>query len=222
MRVRQHLLSIFFGVIFVLALIGQSFAGLAVTNEENSQHGQALVTWGEFVTSSDFVVDVAENWQSEYLQFFLFILLTIWLIQKGSPESKQPGEEGVGTDEDQLVGRYARDDSPKWARVGGWRTWVYSNSLLLTMGLIFVLSWLVQALAGQVVYNDEQAMHGQPVVSLGEYVMGADFWNRTLQNWQSEFLAVGSMVALSIVLRQRGSSESKPVGAPHHVTSVEG
>ena len=179
MRVRQHLLSIFFGVIFVLALIGQSFAGLAVTNEENSQHGQALVTWGEFVTSSDFVVDVAENWQSEYLQFFLFILLTIWLIQKSSPESKQPGEEGVGTDEDQLVGRYARDDSPKWARVGGWRTWVYSNSLLLTMGLIFVLSWLVQALAGQVVYNDEQAMHGQPVVSLGEYVMGANgSWQR--------------------------------------------
>ncbi|GGI44910.1 hypothetical protein BCL57_000698 [Agromyces flavus] len=222
MRIRQHLLSIFFGVIFVLALIGQSFAGLAVVNEENAQHGHPLETWGQFVTSSDFIVDVAENWQSEYLQFFLFILLTIWLVQKGSPESKQPGEEGVGTDKEQLVGRYAREDSPAWARAGGWRTWAYSNSLLITMGAIFLLSWLAQALAGQVVYNEEQAMHGQPAISLAEYVVNPDFWNRTLQNWQSEFLAVGSMVALSIVLRQRGSSESKPVGTPHHVTSVEG
>jgi hypothetical protein len=222
MRIRQHLLSIFFAGLFIVALALQSVAGLAVVNEENAQHGEPTVTWGEFVTSSDFVVDVAENWQSEYLQFFLFILLTIWLVQKGSPESKQPGEEGVGTDEEQLVGRYARDDSPAWARAGGWRLWVYSNSLLLTMGTIFLLSWLAQALAGQVVYNEEQALHGDQVVSLAEYVVSADFWNRTLQNWQSEFLAVGSMVALSIILRQRGSSESKPVGTPHEVTSVEG
>jgi hypothetical protein len=222
MRIRQHLLSIFFGGLFVVALALQSVAGLAVVNEENAQHGEPLETWGEFVTSSDFVVDVAENWQSEYLQFFLFILLTIWLVQKGSPESKQPGEEGVGSDEEQLVGRYAREDSPKWVREGGWKLWVYSNSLLLTMGAVFLLSWIAQALAGNVVYNEEQAMHGQPVITLAEYIVNPDFWNRTLQNWQSEFLAVGSMVALSIVLRQRGSSESKPVGMPHHVTSVNG
>lgn len=222
MRIRQHLLSIFFGGLFVVALALQSVAGLAVVNEESAQHGEPIVTWGEFVTSSDFVVDVAENWQSEYLQFFLFILATIWLIQKGSPESKQPGEEGVGTDQEQLVGRYARDDSPAWARAGGWRLWVYSNSLLLTMGTIFLLSWLAQALAGRVVYNEEQALHGDQAVSLAGYIASADFWNRTLQNWQSEFLAVGSMVALSIILRQRGSSESKPVGTPHEATSVEG
>ncbi|MEI5584223.1 MULTISPECIES: DUF6766 family protein [unclassified Agromyces] len=222
MRIRQHSLSIFFGVIFLVALALQSVAGLVVVNEEHAQHGEPMVTWADFVTSSDFVVDVAENWQSEYLQFFLFILTTIWLIQKGSPESKQPGEEGVGTDEDQLVGRYARADSPAWARAGGWRLWVYSNSLLLTMGGIFLLSWLAQALAGQVVYNQEQTLHGDEVVGLAQYAVSADFWNRTLQNWQSEFLAVGSMVALSIVLRQRGSSESKPVGTPHEVTAVEG
>lgn len=222
MRIRQHLLSIFFGGLFIVALALQSVAGLAVVNEENAQHGDPTVTWGEFVTSSDFVVDVAENWQSEYLQFFLFILATIWLIQKGSPESKQPGEEGVGTDREQLVGRYARDDSPAWARAGGWRLWVYSNSLLLTMGTIFLLSWLAQALAGRVVFNEEQALHGDQAVSLADYVVSADFWNRTLQNWQSEFLAVGSMVGLSIILRQRGSSESKPVGTPHEATSVEG
>ena len=88
------------------------------------------------------------------------------------------------------------------------------------MGAIFLLSWLAQALAGHTVFNQEQIEHGQDLVSLGEYVVSADFWNRTLQNWQSEFLAVGSMVALSIVLRQRGSSESKPVGTPHHEGAV--
>jgi hypothetical protein len=221
-RIRQHLLSIFFAVLFLLAIGLQSLAGLIVANDDHAKNGEPPVTWLDFVTSSDFVVDVAENWQSEYLQFFLFILATIWLVQKGSPESKQPGEEGVGSDREQLVGRYARDDSPSWARAGGWRLWVYSNSLLLTMGTIFLLSWLVQALAGRVVYNEEQALHGDQAVSLAEYVVSADFWNRTLQNWQSEFLAVGSMVALSIILRQRGSSESKPVGTPHEATSVEG
>jgi len=220
-RVRQHSLSLFFGAIFLLALLGQSVAGLFAFNEEQAAHGAPATTWLAFVTSSDFVVDVAENWQSEFLQFFLFIFATIWLVQQGSPESKRPGDEGVGSDEEQLVGEHARPDSPRWARVGGWRQWVYSNSLLLTMGAIFLSSWSIQALAGTTVFNQEQAEHGQPAIGLAEYVLSADFWNRTLQNWQSEFLAVGCMVAFSIVLRQRGSSESKPVGAPHAESAVE-
>ena len=220
MRLRQHSLSIFFAVIFVLALIGQSISGLVVFNEEQASHGGTAVSWVQFVTSSDFVVDVAENWQSEYLQFFLFIFATIWLVQAGSPESKKPGHEGIGSDEQEKVGRYAEPDSPKWAKATGWRQVVYSNSLLLTMGAIFLLSWLAQGIAGHTVYNQEQAQHGQELLSFGEYLLSADFWNRTLQNWQSEFLAVGSMVALSIVLRQRGSSESKPVGTPHHEGAI--
>lgn len=222
MRLRQHGLSIGFGVIFVLALLGQSFAGLQVFNEEQTSHGLAPVGWGAFVTSSDFVVDVAENWQSEYLQFFLFIFATIWLVQRGSPESKKPGDEGLGDDEEQLVHEHARPDSPKWARVRGFRHTLFSNSLLIVMGAIFVLSWLAQSLAGVVVFNQEQLEHGQAAVSWGEYLLEADFWDRTLQNWQSEFLAVGSMIALSIFLRQRGSPESKPVGAPHDESHVEG
>ena len=221
MRLRQHGLSIAFGIIFALALIGQSLAGLQVFNEEQVDHGLVPVTFLLFVTSSEFVVDVAENWQSEYLQFFLFIFATIWLVQKGSPESKQPGEEGIGTDQEQLVHEHARPESPRWAKVRGWRHTLYSNSLLLVMGTIFFLSWLIQSLSGVVVYNAEQAEHGESMISWAEYLIAADFWNRTLQNWQSEFLAVGSMIALSIYLRQRGSSESKPVGAPHQATSVE-
>ena len=218
MRVRQHALSIFFGVAFLVALVGQAFAGFSEFNEEQAAHGSPAVTMVEFLTSSQFVVDVAENWQSEYLQFFLFIAATIWLTQKGSPESKKPGEEGPDSDAEQLVGSHARPDSPDWARRGGWRELVYSNSLLLVMGAIFLLSWLAQSISGMVVFNAEQVDHGQDVISWAEYLVSADFWNRTLQNWQSEFLAVGSMIALSIYLRQRGSSESKPVGAPHTET----
>ena len=221
-RIRNHSLSIFFAAVFVLALVGQSIAGLAVLNEENSSHGLSAVGYLDFVTSSAFVVDVAENWQSEFLQFFLFILATIWLVQAGSAESKKVGDEGVGSDEDQLVGKHARNDSPRWAKVGGWRTTVYSNSLLIAMGAIFAVSWTIQSVAGHVVYNQEQVDHAQPTISWAEYVISPDFWNRTLQNWQSEFLAVGCMVAFSIYLRQRGSSESKPVGTPHTTASVEG
>jgi hypothetical protein len=143
-------------------------------------------------------------------------------VQKGSPESKKPGDEGVGEDKDQLVGRHAEPDSPAWAKAGGWRQVVYANSLLLVMGAIFLFSWWAQSVAGTVVYNQEQVEHGQATVDWLGYVASADFWNRTLQNWQSEFLAVGSMVALSIFLRQRGSAESKPVGSAHSETSKSG
>jgi hypothetical protein len=167
------------------------------------------------------VVDVAENWQSEFLQFFLFIAATIWLVQRGSPESKKPGDEGVGTDADQKVGRHAEPDSPEWAKRDGLPRVLFSNSLLLVMGAIFALSWLAQSLAGVVVYNADSAEHGQAAIGWLQYVGSPDFWNRTLQNWQSEFLAVGTMIAFSIFLRQRGSSESKPVGTPHYRSAEE-
>jgi hypothetical protein len=219
--VRDNGLSLFFLVLFLAALIGQSFVGLANNNEELVRHGDAAISYGQFVTSSAFLVDVAENWQSEFLQFFLFIFATIWLVQKGSPESKDPGDEGVGSDADQHVGSEALPDSPRWARAGGWRQAVYSNSLLLVMGTIFLLSWFAQSVGGVAVANEENAQHGMPTETWLDYVVSPEFWNRTLQNWQSEFLAVGAMVAFAIYLRQRGSSESKPVGTPHHTTSVE-
>jgi len=217
---RDQGLSIFFLAVFVASLAGQSIAGLAQTNEELVRHGQQALSYAQFVSSSQFLVDVAENWQSEFLQFFLFILATIWLVQRGSPESKVPGDEGVGSDEDQLVGEHARADSPPAARAGGWRRRIYSNSMLLVMGGIFVLSWFAQSLGGRVVASEENAQHGEPPLTWLEYVASPDFWNRTLQNWQSEFLAVGCMIAFSIYLRQRGSSETKPVGTPH-LTSAE-
>ncbi|GAA2900663.1 hypothetical protein GCM10010517_66340 [Streptosporangium fragile] len=220
--VKDNALSLFFLTAFVLSLVGQSFAGHAAANERQIAEGGTAVSWVEYVTSAEFTVDVAENWQSEYLQFLLFILATVYLVQRGSPESKEPGKEGGESDADQQVGRHAEPDSPPWARNGGLRQGLYGNSLGLAMGGIFLLSWLAQSVTGTASYNADQLAQLQDPVSWGEYVVSADFWNRTLQNWQSEFLAVLSMVALSIYLRQRGSPESKPVGAPHHATGVEG
>jgi hypothetical protein len=151
----------------------------------------------------------------------VFIFLTIWLVQRGSSESKKPGDEGRETDKKQLVGRYAREGSPAWARAGGWRTAVYSHSLLITMTTIFVLAWLAQAVAGRVAHNEERMRDLLEPLTLGQYLAAPDFWGRTFQNWQSEMLAIASMAVFSIYLRERGSPESKPVGLPHDETSSD-
>jgi hypothetical protein len=219
---RESSLSLFFGVILLFTLVGQAFTGLAEYNSSVSVDDLPQMGIGEYVTSSQFAVDVAENWQSEYLQFLLYIVLTVWLVQRGSPESKPVGEEGGEDDKKQKLGRHVSSTSPRWARAGGWRTAVYSNSLGLVMGLFFLGSWGAQLVAGTSAYNSERLQNLLAPISLPEYAVSANFWNRTLQNWQSEFLAVGSMVVLSIYLRQRGSPESKPVGSPHTATGVEG
>jgi hypothetical protein len=211
-------LSLFFGALFFLALAGQAVAGHARYNEDLRVDGFPPVTFGRYVTSADFAVDTAENWQSEYLQFLLFIVVTVWLVQRGSAESKSLDKIGPESDRDQLLGSHTRPDSPAWARAGGWRTALYSRSFGVVMGTIFVLSWLAQSIAGASDYNEQRLRQLQDPVPWSSYVASADFWSRTLQNWQSEFLAVASMVVLAIYLRQRGSPESKPVGAPHSRT----
>ena len=219
---RNNSLALFFGVIFAAALIGQALTGVAEYNNQQIVDGLQQVTLGQYVTSSSFAVDVAENWQSEYLQFFLYIFGTVWLVQKGSPESKPLGKQGTESDEEQKVGEHADADSPRWARQRGFRLGLYSRSLGIVMGLIFAGSWLAQSIAGHAAFNEQRLNHLQDPDTYLAYVFSAEFWNRTLQNWQSEFLAVGSMVVLSIYLRQRGSPESKPVGSPHSATGVEG
>ena len=220
--VRSNSLTLVFFGIFLAALIGQSVTGLAEYNQQQLVDGADPISYLHFVTSSAFAVDVAENWQSEYLQFFLYILGTIWLVQVGSPESKKPEQIGRESDKDQKVGRYALQNSPRWAKVGGWRGWVYARSLGMLMGLLFLLSLLAQSVAGTAANNAERIRQLQVPQSWATYAGSPDFWNRTLQNWQSEFLAVASMVVFSIYLRERGSPESKPVGAPHSATGVEG
>ncbi|MBE1495467.1 hypothetical protein H4696_002567 [Amycolatopsis lexingtonensis] len=220
--VRDNGLALAFGTLFLLSLVGQALSGLAGFDERRLAHGADPVSLGHYLTSSSFAVDVAENWQSEYLQFFLYVFATVWLVQRGSPESKPLGRVGTESDRDQQLGRYTVAGSPAWARAGGWRTAVFARSLGLVMGTIFLLSWLAQSVAGVAAYNAEQLSDFGDPVSWADYLASADFWSRTLQNWQSEFLAIGSMAVFSVYLRQRGSPESKPVGAPHGVTDEAG
>ena len=212
--VRENSLSLFFLAIFLAALAGQAIAGHSLYNQEQAEHGESLISFGRYLTSSHFAQAVTENWQSEYLQFALFAVATVWLLQKGSPESKELGKAGTESDEEQKVGRHADEHSPRWARAGDWRTTLYSNSLIIVMGAIFLASWFAQSVAGRSELNDEKAQHGESGVSWLSYVGSSDFWEATFQNWQSEFLAIGSFAVLAIYLRQRGSPESKPVGAP--------
>ncbi|MEU8611053.1 DUF6766 family protein [Actinoplanes sp. NPDC048791] len=220
--VRENSLGLVFGLLFLVVLVGQAFAGHADFNQMQLSEGLPEVSLGRYLTSASFATDVAENWQSEYLQFFLYTFLTVWLLQKGSPESKSLDEAGRESDREQKVGQYATDASPKWARAAGWRRTLLSNSLGLVMGLIFLGSWLAQSVAGVAAYNEEQLGDLQHPVSWGQYLREPDFWNRTLQNWQSELLAVASIAILAIYLRQRGSPQSKPVGAAHTDTGIEG
>lgn len=219
---RNNSLGLFFLAIFLLALALQSLAGWQDFNNAQLRHDGEAIGYGRYLLSSEFGVAMLENWQSEYLQFALYITATVWFLQRGSPESKELDMAGGESDEDQKVGRHADADSPLWARVGGLRTRLYSNSLLLAMGTIWLASWAGQAITGRVAYNEDRLQHHQAGLDFVQYVGSADFWERTLQNWQSEFLAVGSMAVLAVYLRQRGSPESKPVGEGHGHTGVTG
>jgi hypothetical protein len=219
--VRENSLALCFGALFLLAVGFQAIAGWQGFNDDQTWHHSPKISFFRYVTSSSYGAAVMENWQSEYLQFTLYILLTVWLIQRGSPESKEPGKEGGESDSEQKVAEHAEPDSPRWAKVGGVRTWIYSNSLILVMATIWLGTWVAQSITGVSEYNAERLSHQLGTISWAHYIQSADFWERTLQNWQSEFLAVGSFVVLAIYLRQRGSSQSKPVGASHDATGVE-
>jgi hypothetical protein len=215
---RNHGISLFFGALLLAALVGQSFAGLHQFNADAIEHQAQTYSWFRYVTSSEFGGDVLENWQSEFLQFFLYITATVWLLQRGSSESKSEDDAGLMSVQSQLLGGYAKQDSPKWARTTGLKRRLYENSLGLAMLFCFLGSWVGQSVNGWRAFNHEQLDHHQATISWGEYWLNSDFWDRSLQNWQSEFLAIGSMAVFTIYLRQRGSPESKPVGAPHDAT----
>jgi hypothetical protein len=218
---RENGLSLAFGVAFLAALGGQSYAGYLDNNQELAAHHEQLLTYWRYLASSEFGAAVMENWQSEYLQFTLYIVATVWLLQRGSNESKPLEEAGLESDEKEKLGAHSSPRSPKWARARGWRRSLYSHSLGLLMGTLFIGSWLAESLGAWTQYNGDQTAHMEPTVSWLTYVGTANFWERSLENWQSELLAVGSMAVFTIYLRERGSPESKPVGAPHDQTGSE-
>jgi len=216
---RENGLSIILMSLFLLFWVGQSVVGHREHNSEQRQHRQPEVAYGSYLRSAHFWEATAENWESEFFQMFGYVILTAFLYQKGSSESKKPGEpEPVDRD----PRRHKRRGSPWPVRRGGFVLKLYENSLSLAFLLFFLISISLHAVSGAAVHNDEQAAHGQSEnLSYLQYAGTSRFWFESLQNWQSEFLAIAAMVVWSIFLRQRGSPESKPVDSPHHETGSE-
>jgi len=213
---RNNGLSIVLFGIFLATLVGQSITGFLVYNDEQRDHQQAEVAFRTYLTSGHFVEAVFENWESEFLQDAAYVMLTVYLFQRGSSESKDP-------DADEAVDAYPLDaqddpDAPWPVRRGGPWLKLYENSLFLVFVGLFVAAFVLHALGGAAEYNREQLLHGGETVSALQYMGTSQFWFESFQNWQSEFLALLSIVLFSIVLRQRGSPESKPVASPHSKT----
>jgi hypothetical protein len=204
-------------VILVLTLgtlVGQFLTGWHDYNDELQDLGLALLSAGQYFHSGHFLEATFENWESEFLQMALYVLLTVWLRQRGSSESKKLyEEEEVDAEPDA-----SKKDAPWPVRQGGLVLMLYKNSLSIAFFVLFAMAFYLHARGGAEVYSIEQVHDGKPAVSVAEYMATSRFWFESLQNWQSEFLSILSIVGLSIFLRQHGSPESKPVDAAHGET----
>jgi hypothetical protein len=195
------------GFFLVTLVVGQAWTGRLQYNDERGKRGLPEVGVAEYWRSPHFLEATAENWESEFFQMFVYVALTVILCQKGSAESNDPDKPPRDVP---LTKR-----SPWAARRGGWVRRLYSHSLSLAFLLLFTISFLLHAASGMRLRNEEETARGEPPQSMREYLVSSRFWFESFQNWQSEFLAIGSMVVLSIFLREKGSPESKPVNLPH-------
>jgi hypothetical protein len=203
---------------FLIFLAAQSVAGYRTHNQSRREHGESALSYGSYLQSGHFIQATFENWESEYLQMAAYVLLTDFLFQRGSSESKDPDQpESVDEDPRKSAGR---PDAPWPVRRGGLALSLYQHSLTIALALLFLISFAVHAWGGAREYSQEQVVHGGNPVSTIRFLETSEFWFQSFQNWQSEFLAVASLAFLSIYLRQRGSPESKPVAAPHHQTGT--
>ncbi len=205
-------------VLFLVFFVGMTVSGLQVYNSDQSDHGQPVVTLGGYVTSGDFIEATFENWESEFLQMGMYVVLTAYLYQKGSSESK-PLDRPSPQDADPRDSQ-DRADAPWPVRHGGLVLKLYENSLAGLFFLLFAGSLILHAAGGAAAYSAERSAHGGAPVTFWEYLGTSQFWFESMQNWQSEFLAIAVMVGASVYLRQRGSAESKPVAEPHHATGT--
>jgi hypothetical protein len=210
----ENSLSIVFLLLFLIAMAGQTITGFYQYNEERADDSQPPVTVSKYLVSGHFIESTFENWESEFLQMALFVVLTISLRQKGSSESKKlEGAEEVDREPDP-----SRDGAPWPVRKGGLILFIYRNSLTIVFVILFLLS-LVLHLYGS--FKDENTQHllkGQPLEHLSDYLGHPRFWFESFQNWQSEFLSVFAVVVFSIFFRQKGSPQSKPVDAANSET----
>lgn len=204
--------------LFAVFLGGMILTGAANYNEEQSAHGQPTVSILGFMGTGEFVEATFENWESEFLQMGMYVVLTVFLFQKGSSESKPIGPEAAQDQDPRNT--FAKADTPGPVKQGGLVLKVYEHSLSILLFALFLASFTLHAFGGAEAYNEEQSVHGGEPVTVLQYVGTSRFWFESFQNWQSEFLAVAVLVGASVYLREKGSPESKPVDEPHSETGA--
>jgi hypothetical protein len=215
---RDHGLLLANLALFLFSFVGMVLSGVLHYNEEQLTHGEPTVTPAGFLATGDFLEATFENWESEFLQMGMYVVLTAYLFQRGSSESKLPGKHEPQDDDPQDA---AGDKDAPWpVRRGGLALTLYEHSLSILFFALFAASFLLHAVGGSEAYNDEQASHGQPGVSVLGYLATSRFWFESFQNWQSEFMVIAVMVGASVYLRERGSVESKPVAMAHSDTDT--
>lgn len=215
---RNNSLGIVIFGIFIAAIIAMSLTGWQAENNERADHQQPTQNYVEYISSGNFIEGVFENWESEFLQMWALVILTIFLRQKGSVDSKPV--RGSGPQD--ASSRLSIIRASSWRKRGEavWHA-LYSHSLGLALLALFIVSFLLHAAGGTQAYNEEARLHGSERVSLIGYIGTSQFWYESFQNWQSEFLAIGSLMVLSIYLRERGSQQSKPVGKRYNQKTGE-
>jgi hypothetical protein len=215
---RNNGLTLALMTLFAISLIGQAFTGFAAENAERVQHGESLTTLLPYLGSGSFLSALFENWESEFLQMWAFVMLTAYLMQKGSPESKDldaesPQDRDPALDAD-------KPDAPFPVRMGGWVRSLYSHSLGLTLLALFLLSFALHWLNSARHAAEEAEAHGEVPASVLAHLGESEFWFESFQNWQSEFLSTAVLIVLAIFLREKGSPESNPVAESNAKTGA--
>jgi uncharacterized protein DUF6766 len=213
---RDNGLSLTLFALFLLALVGQAITGWCAQIEELRQHGSPPIGFLAYLTTGHFISAVFENWESEFLQMAVYVLLTVFLFQKGSAESKKPDEPNPEDEFPQA--RRGDPDAPWPVQRGGLILKLYSHSLSIALVVLFLLSFGLHLAGSTRRANEAALLHHEPTRSMVETLADAEFWYESFQNWQSEFLSMAALIVLGIFLRERGSPESKPVAAPHAAT----
>ncbi|HET8837463.1 MAG TPA: DUF6766 family protein [Flavobacteriaceae bacterium] len=206
----RNALSLVFLSLFLITWAAQAYSGWLDYDSELKDKFNQHIDFQEYVKSGHFISATFENFESEFLQMALFVLLTVSLRQQGSPQSKPLNREDE-TEKEPVP----KENAPWPVKKGGWILKIYENSLSITFAILFLLSWGIHFYGSLREHNVEQILLGKPAYSVWQYLGKPGFWFETFQNWQSEFLSVFSIVFLSIFLRQKGSPESKPVDAPY-------
>jgi len=211
---RNNGLSLTFLILFIFSIIGQIIFGFKEYNKEITELGANEVPMGTYLVSGHFIQSTFENWESEFLQMALFVVLTIFLQQKGSSESKDfDKQEEVDREPDPK-----RKGAPWPVKTGGAILFLYKYSLTILLLLLFVTSFALHFYGSLKDENTQLLLKGKPVETAGDYFFDSRFWFESFQNWQSEFLSVFAIIILSIFLRQKGSPQSKPVDATNMET----